>query len=538
LSTSISISSTTRLVKKLLLDEISLVFILFCTIVNAILKLALRYFFLNRLLSLTSLAAIELQKQQEEREKISSAKRYHAELQRVENSFEKKKQGIWAKIFRSLWSIISIQSKTSQQLQPRVKRLETKIGKLETASESNRKIKLATEINRDEPEEIIEEEQTVVQTITEISIETTIDESEIVTEEELNLSIIEQGLPAESSELPETDVMAEENNLPVIENGEVILADMRIMMREEPDPIISMIKILKEEHNLLESEIESVINHIVSPISICDVLTDENYGYFVQSLNDNGDHIDESLEIWTQVIQLIGPSSLNSEAKVEIHSLFTNEQNNNSKIRKQVITIALLLNALPEKFEKWWKKDIIPEDMSKKYEEDYKHLLGKKIPQEVFDDARMLVCACAIEKPKLISKEYSFRKFKGGMMYEKKAEKWLKGCHIGVNFLTQTEMTERVNQRYGGRIIKQYMTPDILLERPIQLCEGGAAIHWIDAKKHFVDPALSPDAKIGKICDQMNKYVRNYGPGLIIWGKPFSQEWNDATKGAVQHIKV
>ena len=232
-------------------------------------------------IEIARLAAIELQKQQEEREKISSAKRYHAELQRVENSFEKKKQGIWAKIFRSLWSIISIQSKTSQQLQPRVKRLETKIGKLETASESNRKIKLATEINRDEPEEIIEEEQTVVQTITEISIETTIDESEIVTEEELNLSIIEQGLPAESSELPETDVMAEENNLPVIENGEVILADMRIMMREEPDPIISMIKILKEEHNLLESEIESVINHIVSPISICDVLTDENYGYFV-----------------------------------------------------------------------------------------------------------------------------------------------------------------------------------------------------------------------------------------------------------------
>ena len=82
------------------------------------------------------------------------------------------------------------------------------------------------------------------------------------------------------------------------------------------------------------------------------------------------------------------------------------------------------------------------------------------------------------------------------------------------------------------------MTPDILLERPIQLCEGGAAIHWIDAKKHFVDPALSPDAKIGKICDQMNKDVRNYGPGLIIWGKPFYQEWNDATKGAVQHIKV
>jgi len=392
----------------------------------------------------------------------------------------------------------------------------------------------------EEPEDIDwdEEEQPEVETVTEITTETSIDESEIVTEEELDISIVEEGLPADGSELPETDVMAVENNLPVIDSGEVILADMRILMRQEPDPISSMIKILKEEHNLLESEIESVINHIVSPITICDMLSDDNYESFLQSLNDNGDHIDESSEIWTQVIQLIGPSSLNSKARVEIHSLYTNEQNHNSKIRKQVITIALLLNALPEKFKQWWKKDMIPKDMSEKCEDDYKHLLGKKIPQNVLDDARMLVCACAIEKPKLITKEYSFHKFKGGMRYEYEAEKWLNDCHIGVNYLTQAEIAERVNERYGGRIIRPYMTPDILLEMPIQLCEGGAAIYWIDAKNHFVDPALSPDAKIGKICDQMNKYVRNYGPGLIIWGKPFSQEWNIATKDAVQHIKV
>jgi hypothetical protein len=36
----------------------------------------------------------------------------------------------------------------------------------------------------------------------------------------------------------------------------------------------------------------------------------------------------------------------------------------------------------------------------------------------------------------------------------------------------------------------------------------------------------------------MNKYVRAYGPGLIVWGKNFSEEWNEATKGAVQHIKI
>ena len=617
------------------------------------------------------LAAIELEKQQEiarlaeqeSQETARLAEKDQAELQRVEISVEKKKLGMWTKIFKSLLSIISIKGKKSRQLRPRTKQLEVTSSRLKTAKKGDHKIQLATEIaiettieepdivaEEEEPEAIIEEEKPVVEVVTEIAIETTIeepdivaeegepeaiieevqpevaiveeekpvvevvteiaiettiDEPEIVTEEEepeaiieevqpgvaiveeietiteiviettidepeivaeeeepeaviedepeilteeeepeviieegqSNVAIVEGGLLAESPELADTDVMAGVNILPVIESGEIILADMRILMREEPDPISSMIKILKEEHNLLQSDVESVINHIVSPISICDVLTEDNYESFIQSLYDNGDNIDEGLEIWTQVIQLIGPSELSSEEKVDIYNIFTSEQNH-TPIRKQVITIALLLNALPEKFEKWWKKDMIPKDMSGKYEGDYKHVLGKKIPQRVFDDARRLVCACAIEKPKFISKEYSFHKFKGGMIYEDKAEKWLNDCHTGMNYLTQTEIAGRVNERYGGRIIKQFMTPDILLEVPIQLCEGGGAIHWIDAKNDFVDPALSPDERIGKICSQMNKYVKHYGPGLMIWGKNFSQEWNVATEGAVQHIKV
>ena len=475
-------------------------------------------------LAIVRLAAIKLKNQQDEREIISCPKEDHVELQRVESSVEKKKHSMWTKVFKLLLSIISIKSKKSQQLRSR-----------DSISGRN---EIQAEIGTEEPEAIIEEAQPMVKSVTETGIETTIDEPEIVTEEEdPKIAIGEEVLPTESPKLPETDVMVEENILPGIESGEVILADIRILIREEPDPIISMIKILKEEHNLLQSDVESVIDHIVSPISICDVLTGGNYDSFIQSLNDNENNLDDGLEIWDQVIQLIGPSKLSREEKDDIYNIFTSEQNH-THIRKRVITIALLLNALPDKFEKWWKKDMIPKDMSEKYESDYKHVLGKEISQEVFGDARKLVCSYAIEKPKLISKEYSFRKFKGGMMYENKAEKWLNNCHAGINYLIQAEIAERANGRYGGRIIKQYMTPDILLEVPIQLCEGGAAIHWIDAKNHFVDPALSPDANIGKICDQMNKYVRNYGPGLIIWGKPFSQEWNDATKGAVQHIKV
>ena len=89
-----------------------------------------------------------------------------------------------------------------------------------------------------------------------------------------------------------------------------------------------------------------------------------------------------------------------------------------------------------------------------------------------------------------------------------------------------------------NKYVNQKITPDILLEIQIQLSEDGQPIHWIDAKNHFVDPALSPDENVQSICRQMNKYVRTYGPGLIVWGRNFSEEWNDATKGNVQHIRI
>ena len=512
------------------------------------------------------LAGIKLKRQQKEREIIRFPRNDHVVSRRVEKPVEKKKQGVWANLLKSLLSIISVKGRKSRRLRPRAKQSGTKSSKFKTVRESDRKIKLTTEISTEEleisseePEIIIEEVEIAVEVVTEISAEE--EESEISSEEpeiiieeaEIAVEVVteisteeeESEISAEEPEiiigredleLPETDVIDKEKNLPSIETGEVILADLRIMMREEPSPIGSIISILKKNHNLSVQDANYLINHVVSPISICKELTDEQYKSIIHPLN-NDNHSGEGSEIWTQVIQIIGPSSLTKDEIVDIHKLFTNKQNRN-KIGERVITIALLLNALPGKFEGWWKGKLIPKQVSDKYAEDYEFYLGKRFPQEAVEEARMLICSCAIEKPILIFKEYNYAKHKGGKKHEDKTEKWLTDSNLNVKYLTQHEMKKRGKEHYGNKYINATITPDILLEVPIQLSEEGASIHWIDAKNHFVDPALSSDQKIASFCHQMDKYVRNYGPGLIIWGKDFSEEWNEATKGAVQHIKI
>ena len=462
------------------------------------------------------LPPIELESRRDDGEKISLTNHNRSPLQRDEKPVKKKKRVAWTKLFKSLLSLISIKGKKSRHLLPHAKQLESTNGKLKTAGEGDPKTQLTTEISTGVPERIIEEEEKELEVLAEIS-----------STDVPNIAIAEEGLPGKSSVLPMTNE---------IESSEVILAILRKEMRKSPSPINSMSTILRNRYGLSATNVNHLINHVVSPITICGILTDKKYETFIQYLNEN--RIDEDLDISARVIKMIGQSELNSEEKVDICNIFANEPNQ-TKIRKQVITIALLLNALPAKFEKWWRRGMIPKDMSDHYEKNHDFFLSKKWPLGAIEDARMLVCACAIEKPNFISRKYSFRKFRGGLKHENKSEKWLNGAYRDIQYLTEDQIKKGVkDNRYGGKRINSGRTPDILLKVPIQLCKGGGAIYWIDAKKHFVDPALSPDEDINSICEQMKKYVKHYGPGLIIWGKDFSEEWNVATEGAVQHIKV
>ena len=338
-------------------------------------------------------------------------------------------------------------------------------------------------------------------------------------------------------EIEEEVLIEEEETVPTIESGEVILAELRIAMRTEPSPINYIINMLTNKHDLSIQNAKYIINHIVAPISICKMLTDEQFDDFIQSLDKNNSGISKGGEIWTQVIQIIGLSSLTMDARVDIYNILSDGKNQN-KISKRVITIALLLNALPINFKQWWSMDIFLLEVIEHYGKANKFFRNKKFPQEAIDEARMLICSYAIEKPKSISAEYNYAKQISGNEHENRTEKWLKGSLRDVRYITEKQIQTYRDKHYGNKYINPKITPDILLEIPIQLSADSQPIHWIDAKNHFVDPALSSDENVQSICRQMNKYVRAYGPGLIVWGKNFSEEWNEATKGAVQHIKI
>ena len=150
----------------------------------------------------------------------------------------------------------------------------------------------------------------------------------------------------------------------------------------------------------------------------------------------------------------------------------------------------------------------------------------------------MLLCAFAIEKPSRVADEYTYAKHKAGRIHEDQTEEWLNKGGSKVQYITEDQIRGRGGQKYGSKYVNAKITPDILLRDPIQLSPEGQHIHWIDAKKHFVDPGLSPEPFIEQFCHQIETYVRAYGPGLVVWGKNFSEEWNEATEGVVQHIKI
>ena len=479
----------------------------------------------------------------------------------IKKSVKKKGVGLFAKIFNKLTAVFTkkdkIPTKSQQNEDFKIRFYENSEVLIEEEIEliiddaEEVQVEEETELIIDDAEEILSEEE--IEPITDEIEEEILSEEKVLIEEETEL-IIDDGEEIQVKEEiePITDEIEEETELiiddgeeiqveeeiePIIESGEVILAELRIAMRSEPSPINYTINMLIKKHNISMQNAKYIINHIVSPISICKMLTDDQFNHFIRSLDKDDSEISQGGEIWTQVIQIIGLDSLTKDARVDIYNIFSDVKNLN-KISKRVITIALLLNALPNRFKQWWSMEFFPLEVIEHFAQAYKFFRNKKLPQEAIDEARMLLCSYAIEKPKNIIQEYNYAKQMSGNKHENKTEKWLKESLKGVRYITEDQIKIYPDKHYGNKYVNKTITPDILLETPIQLSVDSQPIHWIDAKNHFVDPALSSDENVQSICNQMNKYVRTYGPGLIVWGRNFSEEWNHATKGNVQHIRI
>lgn len=332
----------------------------------------------------------------------------------------------------------------------------------------------------------------------------------------------------------ELGLIESEEELPEPQTDEVVLSLLRITLRKEPQPLAFIKRILLEKHGLSQKDVKILVEHVASPFSICKTMNHDIFQKFISSFGD--DHSSFSgVEQWTKVIELIGPDALSERQQVEIYDLFMGQQ---KKSEQRAKTVAMLYHFLPEKFERWWQKEMIPTFVQKKYSTDHKFFQNRTFSREAVEEARMLLCAFAIEKPSRVADEYTYAKHKAGRIHEDQTEQWLKKGGGNIHYITEDQIRGRGGQKYGNKYVNAKITPDLLLRDPIQLSPEGQHIHWIDAKKHFVDPSLSPEPFIEQFCRQIETYVQAYGPGLVVWGKNFSEEWNEATEGVVQHIKI
>ena len=176
---------------------------------------------------------------------------------------------------------------------------------------------------------------------------------------------------------------------------------------------------------------------------------------------------------------------------------------------------------------------------------DRMHYMKMKFSQEAILLASEVFSAFALEYPGKIKSQFSLRKHKYAAKFELKVERWVKQHLPEQEFITQTELKRFKEKEFGihtfrGQNRKKPLqnTPDILFAAPVSLEGHETKVLWIDAKLAMYDPAFTEEKRMKKLFGQMEKYVKEYGPGLMVWGKPFSEEWNEHTQPAVVHTTM
>lgn len=340
----------------------------------------------------------------------------------------------------------------------------------------------------------------------------------------------------EITQHPFTEVPEEEisDSAARVESKHSILPNLRELLSTEPQPTEFIFRLLEENHDLDSKSIQTLIQHIASPFSVCKTMNEKMFRNFILSLFAV-DSADVPGDDWMYWFGQLDEYSFTTQVWAEVQELVTKSS---KKVERRTTLVALLYYFGFNRFTAWWEKESVPADVCTKLKGDFSYFEEQGFSKEVIEHAQMLLCALAIEKPNYVAKRYTYAKHQSGMNHENKTETWLKKSGQNIEYITESEIKNFGKGKYGGKRVHRKITPDILLLKPIELAPNGQQIHWIDAKNTFIDPSFSADDKILKFCNQIKKYVNAYGPGLVVWGRDFSDEWNDATKGVVQHIKI
>lgn len=107
------------------------------------------------------------------------------------------------------------------------------------------------------------------------------------------------------------------------------------------------------------------------------------------------------------------------------------------------------------------------------------------------------------------------QQLKHSVEFEDKIEEFLVDNHI--KFKTQNELVEIQTKKYG----KPISTPDFLIESSFYI--NGVKINWIDAKNFYGSSVPFIHQNIER---QIEKYLKNYGSGCLIFSLGYSEGLN------------
>ena len=343
------------------------------------------------------------------------------------------------------------------------------------------------------------------------------------------------------------------------EQQPVFLGRLRTRLRASKNPAKQMVQILTESNlELTADSARTLIEYVATPWALMSEINHQERLEFLQNMvpdepADSSDQITETIETAMQ--------SLSKNIDRELFDLLIKILNSRVTLSKAELV------EMVEDFAGAYPKQHVPVVLSHvlgrtgfittgwyahssvgEYEsicDNNMHYMKEKFSQEQIEWANDIFSAFAVENPAKIKTGYSLRKHKYSREFELKVERWVQTHLPGQKFLTEDDLKEFNKQQFGVHRLRPQNkfphirnTPDILFADPVRIQGHDSKILWIDAKLAMFDPAFTREESMEGLLNQMRRYVKAYGPGLMVWGKPFSQEWNDRTQPAIIHTTM
>ena len=343
------------------------------------------------------------------------------------------------------------------------------------------------------------------------------------------------------------------------EQQPVLLGRLRTRLRASKNPAKQMVQILTESNlELTAVSARTLIEYVATPWALMSEINHQERLEFLQNMvpDESADSSDQNTETIEKAIQSLSENIdrellgllieiLNSRVTLNEAELVEMVEDFAGAYPKQHVPVVLshVLGRTGIITTDWYAHSSVGE-----YESicnNNMHYMKEKFSQEQIEWANDIFSAFAVENPAKIKTGYSLRKHKYSREFELKVERWVRTHLPDQKFITEDDLKEFNKQQFGVHRLRPQNkfphirnTPDILFANPVRVQGHDSKILWIDAKLAMFDPAFTREESMERLLNQMERYVKAYGPGLMVWGKPFSQEWNDRTQPAVTHTTM